>query len=316
VTAPVLSPPPPARPFDVLAVGECSLDTRLLVERWPARGEKAVVRRWEELAGGQTATAALTAARLGLRVAYAGVVGDDERAAPVLAPLRAAGVAVDGVVRVPGAATRAAVLVVEEGTGERTILGHRDPALGGGRAALAALDLGKARLLLLDASDLELAVTLAERARAAGLPIVLDLDAPAPGFEDLLARVAFPLVSRGFAEAAYGGPAEALARLVTLGARMAVVTLGPDGAAARVAGRELRSPAFRIPVVDTTGAGDAFHGAFAWGLLDGLAPEALLRTANAAAAISCTGHGAQGGRVDAGAVRALLARGDAAPARA
>lgn len=308
MSAPLLSPLPPARRFDILAVGECSLDTRLLVSSLPAPGEKRAVLHWEELAGGQIASAALAAARLGLRVAYAGAVGDDARADPVLAPLRLAEVDLSGVVRVPKAATRAAVILVEEGSGERTILGHRDAALTGASARLTALDLSAARLLLLDGSDLGLAAQLAERARRAGQPVVLDLDAPTPGFEDLLAWVDFPVVSREFADAAYGSPGAALERMAGLGARMAVVTLGAEGAWGRVAGRDLRSPAFEVPVIDTTGAGDTFHAAFAWGLLAGEGAGQVLRLANAAAALCCTAAGAQGARLDEERVRALLVR--------
>jgi sugar/nucleoside kinase (ribokinase family) len=309
VSEPVLPPLAGARALDLLGVGECSLDTRVLVEALPPPGGKGRVLEWRELPGGQVATAVLAAARLGLRAAYAGAVGDDARAEPVLAPLRRAGVDVSRVVRVAGAATRAALILVERGTGERTVLGQRDEKLGEARAELARLALGAARLLLLDATDLALATALAERARAEGVPVLLDLDAPAPGFERLLAQVDFPVVSRGFAEAAYGGAEPALARLAALGARLPVVTLGAEGALAWSGGRLLASPAFAVEVVDTTGAGDVFHGAFAWGLHRGLGAAELLRAANAAAAFACTGSGAQGALPDAGELRALLARG-------
>jgi len=309
VSNPVLAPLPPARPFDLLGVGECSLDQLLLLDALPAPGGKARVAEWRELAGGQVATAVLAAARLGLRTAYAGAVGDDARAECVLAPLRAAGADLSRVETVVGAATRAAVILVERGTGERSVLGHRDPRLGQARAALAALDLGTARLLLLDGSDLALATRLAERARSQGLAVLLDLDAPAPGFEHLLAHVDFPVVSKGFAEAAYGSAEGALDRLVALGARLPVVTLGAEGALARSAGRQLASPGFAVDVVDTTGAGDVFHGAFAWGLLRGLDAAALLRAANAAAALACTGLGAQAAIPDAEQLVAFLGEG-------
>jgi sugar/nucleoside kinase (ribokinase family) len=294
VSEPVLPSLPGEKPLDLLGVGECSLDTWVLVEALPPPGGKAPVLEWRELPGGQVATAVLAAARLGLRAAYAGSVGDDARAEPVLAPLLAAGVDVSGVVRVAGAATRTALILVERARGERTVLGQRDEKLAAGRPQLARLALDATRLLLLDATDLALAMALAGHARAEGVPVLLDLDAPVPGFERLLAQVDFPVVSRRFAEAAYGGAEPALARLAALGARLPVVTLGADGALARVGERLLASPAFAVEVVDTTGAGDVFHGAFAWGLLQGFDAAELLRVANAAAAFACTGAGAQG----------------------
>jgi len=306
MSAPVLAPPPPRR-FDVLGVGECSLDTWLWLDALPAPGGKAVVDEWRERPGGQVATAALAAARLGLRVEYAGVVGDDAAAAQVLAPLRAGGVEVSRVHVVPGARTRAAVIAVERESGERAVLGHRDPKLAEGRRALAALSLDEARLLLLDGSDFAVALPLARRARERGLPVVLDLDAAAPEAEELLAYVDFPVVSQGFAERVYGSAEAALDRFAALGARLPVVTLGATGAVARWQGRRLASPGFPVKVVDTTGAGDVFHGAFAWGLLTGLGAEALLRVANGAAACACTGLGAQGALPEAAELRAFLA---------
>jgi sugar/nucleoside kinase (ribokinase family) len=308
VSTPLLSAPRTARRFELLGVGECSLDTQLAIDVLPVSGGKVRVREWCERPGGQVATAVLAAARLGLRAAYAGALGDDARAEPVLAPLVRAGVDVTGVVRVPGAATRSAVILVERGSGERSVLGFRDERLAGGRGALARLTLDT-RLLLLDGSDLALARTLAERARAEGVPVLLDLDAPAEGFEQLLAHADFPVVSGEFANAAYGGVEAALTRLAALGARFPVVTLGARGALAWLDGRTLESPGFAVRVVDSTGAGDAFHGAFACGLCQGLAPAELLRVANAAAALACTAAGAQGALPNAQELHALLARG-------
>jgi sugar/nucleoside kinase (ribokinase family) len=224
----------------------------------------------------------------------------------VLAPLHAAGVDCSRVRTAKGARTRAAVIVVER-SGERAVLGYRDARLAAEGAALASLPLDGARLLLLDASDLPLALALARRARAGGVPVVLDLDTPSAEHEALLACVPFPVVSEVFARRAYGSAEATLARLVALGARLPVVTLGPRGALGAWQGRVLASPAFRVDAVDTTGAGDVFHGAFAWGLLRGLGAGELLRIANAAAAFACTGRGAQGALPDASRLEAFLA---------
>jgi sugar/nucleoside kinase (ribokinase family) len=308
----VLARPRPGR-LDLLGVGECSLDTWLEVEALPAPGGKAAVLARCERAGGQVATATLAAAGLGLRAAYAGAVGDDGAGARALAGLRAAGVDCARVETVAGARTRTAVIAVEQRSGERIVLGHRDPRLDDAGGALAALPLDAVRLLLLDGSDPAVACALATAARAQGVPVVLDLDTPSPRMDPLLAAVEFPVVSESFAAAAGETAEETLRRLAAHGARLPVVTRGERGALAWWQGRPLASPAFEVGVVDTTGAGDVFHAALAWGLLQGLDAPQLLRHANAAAALACTGQGAQGCLPDAAALREFLAaRGGAA----
>lgn len=295
------APPGPAGSdggaLDVLGIGQCSIDHVCTVEGLPRLGGKQGMLAYEVLPGGQVATALLAAARLGLRGAYVGSVGSDAGAALALAPLEAAGIDLAGVRRVSGAATRLAVILVDRASGERTVLGYRDPRLRLHAADVPELRIARARCLLLDGEDPGAAAHAAETARRAAVPVVLDVDAVSPDLEPLLRAVDFPVVSRSFAED-FGGDGRVrtgLARLAALGARMAVATLGEQGCLARLGEREIASPAFAIVPRDTTGAGDAFHAAFAWGLLEGLAPEPLLRAANAAAALSCRALGAQGG---------------------
>jgi sugar/nucleoside kinase (ribokinase family) len=278
-------------------MGQCSVDHVCTVEGLPRLGGKQGMLAYELLPGGQVATALLAGARLGLRGAFVGTVGSDPGAAVALAPLEAAGVDVSGVRRVAGAATRLAVILVDRASGERTVLGYRDPRLRLRAADLPESRLARARCLLADGEDPQAAAPVARAARAAGVAVVLDVDAGGPELEPLLAAADFPVVSRSFAEA-FGGDGRVrsgLARLVGLGARMAVATLGELGCLALLGEREIASPGFAVTPRDTTGAGDVFHAAFAWGLLEGLAPEPLLRAANAAAALSCRALGAQGG---------------------
>jgi len=281
---------------DVIGVGQSSLDRVCLLGGPPPLGGKTALLDSLDLPGGQIATAMLACARLGLRAAYVGSVGDDSAADVVLAPLARAGVDLRGVKRVAHAPTRSATILVDSRTGERTILGYRDPRLALAPADLEPGPIERAGCLHLDAVDPEASRFAAEIARRAGVPVVLDADGTGPGLEKLLANVDFPIVSRGLAEAmgGRGGLRAALGELCALGARLAVVTLGEHGALARRGERVIESPAFRVDVRDTTGAGDVFHAAFAWGLLEGLGVEPILRAANAAAAISCRALGAQG----------------------
>lgn len=297
-----------ARAFDVIGIGQSSLDFVCLVDGLPELAGKAQIAEFLRLPGGQVSTALLGCARLGLRSAFVGAVGDDEAGAITLAPLRAAGVDVSAVRVVPGVATQIAVVLVDRESGERTVLWHRDPELGISVAHASRAAIASARLLHLDGGDPEAGAFAAKRAREEGVPVLLDADTAVPGTSELLARVDFPVVSKGFA-ASYAGsddPREALRALVSVGARMAVVTLGEKGALALAGDRWIESPAFPIAARDTTGAGDAFHAAFAFGVLQGWDAAKTLRAANAAAALNCLALGAQGGLPTRDALCAFL----------
>lgn len=283
------------RALDVFAIGQNSLDRICVVGTAPATGGKQAVEAMLDLPGGQVATAALACARLGLRTAYAGAVGADPHGETVLEPLRKAGVDVSAVKRVPGARTQLAVIHVDAQAGERTVLWHRDPLLRLHPADLSRASIESARALHLDAGDPEAASWAADVAREAGVAVFLDADTPAPGVLELLARVDFPIVSREFAESSSqaGSARAALAELP--GDGPLVVTLGGRGAIARWGDRIIESPGFGIEPRDTTGAGDAFHGAFIWALLEGWDADTVLRAANAAAALNCRALGAQAG---------------------
>jgi sugar/nucleoside kinase (ribokinase family) len=138
-----------------------------------------------------------------------------------------------------------------------------------------------------------------------------DLDRADAGSRALLREVDFPIVSQGFAEETCGSACveAALQQLCGPTARMAVVTRGERGAIALCEGRVLEVPALQIEVVDTTGAGDVFRGAFACALLTGRGPREVLEWACAAAGLACLGRGAQGALPDASDVEARLRRG-------
>jgi len=239
-------------------------------------------------------------------VGYIGCVGDDRAAEAALEPLREAGVDLSGVREVAGASSRRAVVLVDAASGERSILSHRDPRLALEPRDLDAASITRARLLHLDAVDLDASVWAAELARREGIPVVLDADTPQEGLARLLEVVDFPVVDRRLAEelGGTGSTADGLRALGSYGARLAVATVGEEGALAWDGEQLIRSPGFRVTVHDATGAGDAFHAGFLWGLVAELPARELLRCANAVAALNCQAAGAQGGLP----VRAALER--------
>ena len=284
-----------AERYDVLGVGECSVDDSVRVDAAPAPGGKARMRERRRLAGGQIATALLGCARLGRSAAFVSSVGDDTSAEIALAPLRAAGVDLARVRRVAGAATRSAFIWVDAASGERTVLWDRDERLALGADAVTGDDLAAARLVLLDATDLPVALSVARFARERGVACVLDADASAPGLVELLALASHPAISESLACELFGSAEGAVIQLARRGAQCPIVTRGRRGAVAWSGGEVLVCPAFPIAAVDTTGAGDAFHAGIAHGLLDGLSGAPLLSMAHAVAACTCLGVGAQAG---------------------
>ncbi len=306
-----------SRPFDVVGVGQCSLDHVCLVDGLPRFAGKERIVDYTRLPGGQVATALLACTRLGLRSSFVGSVGDDDAAERVLAPLRAAGVDLGDVRTEAGCPTQLAVILLDRASGERTVLWHRDERLALRLQDVSRASIERARALHLDGGDPEVGIWAAKVAREAGIPVVLDADTPGAGMAELLARVDFPIVSQTFAESFFGttDAREALRGLSSYGGRMGVVTLGEIGALGRIAERDIESPAYAVDVVDTTGAGDVFHAAFVWALLEGFDAVGCLRAANAAAGMNCRAVGAQGGLPTRAELEAFLAQERPAPWR-
>ena len=295
--------------FDVTGLGENSLDLVFTVDQFPVAGGKLEVLDVGSRPGGQVATTVLGCAKLGLRTAYLGVVGEDPAAEEALAPLREAGVRLDDVVHRSGAATRTATVLVRASDGERSVLVRRDPRLNAQSGEFSADTISRSRLLHVDVTDPDWALWAMEQAERAGVPVMLDLDQVVPGVERILERAQFPVVSDPFARA-FGGEDELEVGLERIGAlqgcRLAVATCGAGGSIALWKGQRIRVGAFPVEVTDSTGAGDAFRAGLIRGLLQGASVESMLRSAHAVAALSCQAMGAQAGLPDRAALHDFL----------
>jgi sugar/nucleoside kinase (ribokinase family) len=285
------------RPYDVIAFGENSVDVLAVVSEWPQPDTKRALDRLAVLPGGQVATAAIAAKRLGARTSYLGVVGDDAWADVVRAALDEHGVDRRLVVR-RETRTRSAVVLVDR-AGRRTILSSRDDALALRPDELDEAWLGSGRILMLDGTDPPAAARAATLARQAGLAVMVDLDQPGDAADALLALADVAITSADF-PVAHTGTSSVSDAMATLERRhrlgMLIVTRGAAGAIGRTGGREIAVAAPPVDVVDTTGAGDAFRGAFAasWiELGDEADPAELMRRAAIAGALSCRAPGAQ-----------------------
>jgi ribokinase len=275
----------------VLVAGSANLDFVVRAGHVPAPGETVLGGAFSTHPGGKGANQAVACARAGgARTRMLVALGNDAYAAPLEASLRSAGVQLD-IVRVADQATGTAFICVAD-SAENAIT-----VAPGANEALRAEDLpdlgGVSHLLLQLETPLDTVRAYAQKARAAGVTVVLNA-APARALPaDLLAAIDVLLVNEGEVAAlsgVHGSIADALARLSV---PCVIVTLGARGCCARESGRLLLQPAFRVQPIDTTGAGDTFCGALVAALSRAAALPAALRFASAAAAIASTRLGAQ-----------------------
>lgn len=293
----------------VVCVGIAVLDRIHAVAQLPVGPGKHFAHSLTEAGGGPAATAAVTVARLGGEAALWSRVGDDRAGETILAELAAYGVATDAVRRCPGARSSTASIAVEPG-GERQIVTYVDPALDPDPAWLPLDALGAAGCLLADLRWPEGSQRALRAASARGLPAVLDADvAPDPAaVRPLLALASHVVFSEPGLRQATGAadPADGLARARALAPGILAVTLGERGALVFGDYGPQHIPAFPIAAVDTTGAGDVFHGALALALAEGQALGPGLRFAAAAAALKCIRPGGRAGIPDRRAVAQFL----------
>lgn len=286
-----------ARPV-VICLGLSAFDLTWGVDALPAGGGKTRAVDFHEGGGGMAANAAVAAARLGADARFWGRAGDDSAGRAMRDELAQAGVDVAQFRLFEGARSSVSGIVVD-GRGERMIVNFRGDGLPADPAWLPFDAVARAQAVLADPRWPEGALALFQAARRHGVPSVLDGDMAEPWvFDQLLPHTDVAAFSEP-ALAAYSGGGALHAQLGVArarGCRLAAVTLGERGVAwLDEAGALQTLPAFAVDAVDTTGAGDVFHGALAFALGAGLAPAQAFRLSAAAAALKCRQAGGRSG---------------------
>lgn len=281
---------------DMVGVGLNATDTVIPLASYPDRGAKVEYSERAIMPGGQVATTVVACQTWGLRTRYVGKLGDDDAARLHNEAFESVG-AEARIVTVPGHASLHNVIMVDNG-GERTILCQRDEHMVLRPEELRREWIVNARVLHVDGFDTAAATQAASWARAAGVQVVADLDEPYPGVDDLIANVDYMIVNKNFSCRLMddNNLERALRRMqARYGCRLSAATLGEDGVLAWNGRHLIHSPAYRISVVDTTGAGDIFRAGFIYGLLQDWSLEQQLDFSCAAAAMNCMAKGARGG---------------------
>jgi len=277
-----------------VGLGYCAWDYLGIVDHIPRfDAPTASMADFATSGGGPVSTALVALARLGAQTGYLGVIGNDEAGLNLKRAFEQEGVYVNHLRLQPGARSPVCIVLVHAKTGRRSILCYRGTHAElklqqADRAYVAA-----ARFLHLDGHHMTAAITAAQWMREAGGTVVLDANKPRPRLDELLPWVDVLITNASFPPAHTGQQdiAGAAQKLAHTGARLVVTTLGEQGCLCFTAESSLHVPGFAVNVVDTTGAGDAFHGAFIYGLLRAWSLQRTATFANAVAALSCTALG-------------------------
>jgi len=290
-----------AERFDILGLGAVAVDDLLFLREFPRPDSKTAILRRERHAGGNAGTALVAARRMGRACAYAGTLGEDELSRFIVDGFEAEDVGVGHLVRRAGARPFHSTILVDTTTTTRTILYDADGVIGADPSGPAAEVIRSARVLLVDHVGLEGMVRAARIARAAGIPVVADLEKEAGQFfPELLTLVDHLILPIEFAcriSGARDGPS--IVRALWARDRAAVVVTGSAEGSWYLSAEELgvvfHQPAFRVEAVDTNGCGDVFHGVYAAGLSEGMPAAERIRFAAAVAALKATQAGGQQG---------------------
>lgn len=287
---------PKQKEFDAVGFGLNAVDHLVVVPEYPAFDTKVRFTEYEKSAGGQTASAMVALQRLGFKTAYAGRFGSDEDGRFGLRAIEYEGVNLDFAETIESAANQVAFIIIDARSGERTIIWDRDERLSY-RPDEAPIEIASRGCVLhLDAHDPPACVAMAEAARAAEAIITADIDNIYEGLPELLPLIDVLISSAEFPHR-LTGISDERASLVEIKARYGCeivgATLGARGALIYCDGQFIESPAFEVPegCRDTTGAGDAFHAGFIYGMLTDEDLETCMKLGNAVAALKCRSLG-------------------------
>lgn len=284
--------------FEVAGFGTNAVDFLITVPNYPDFGSKVELDHYRRFPGGEIATTLSGLQRLGLSTAYAGRFGDDDAGDFGLESLRVEGVDISACERVSNATTQIAFIIIDAGSGERTVLWKRDERLKYTEEE-APTDLAQqAKILHLTPHDGNACVEMAKAAQSAGTIVSVDMDNVFEATDELLKLTDILVVSSDLPQKLFGisNTQDALRKLYEgSGAGLVGITHGSAGSTFLCEGQFFETQGFSVPGVcrDTTGAGDAFRAGLLFGILTGQDVETCAQMANAVAALNCREVGAR-----------------------
>ncbi len=283
--------------FDCLGLGICALDYLSILDPYPGLDEKVNVVSSSVQGGGPVPTAMVTLAKLGAEVAFVGKIGDDYEGMMIRSELEKYKVNVDYMVIQEKVRSLKAFIWVDKNSGKRTVALDRAGMKPVSPKEISCLKEVSFNCLHLDGRDIDACIFLAKKAKKYGSEIVLDLGSLREDIEKLFPLVDYLVVSRKFADdyTRLENATQACLELKKIGSKCVVVTLSEKGCLWADKDKVNYFPAFKVNVVDTTGGGDVFHGAFIFGLLKKWRMKKIIEFASACAALKCRKLGGRQG---------------------
>ncbi len=284
--------------IQVVGLGQACLDHLGRIESYPEEDGKVEFMDFDVQCGGPASTALVTLSRLGIKTSFLGSISDDSFGIEILKGLKEENVDPSLLKITPGYTSQVAFISINKGDGKRTIFWHRGSVP---HLRSKDVDLGpfpNARIFHTDGLMIEAAIEAAGQARERGLTVVLDAGTMREGSQALVSLVDVLIASERFSLSLVGAtepPEKALEALRKWGPKEVVITLGSNGSVGLCDEEIIYQKAFPIQAVDTTGAGDVYHGAYIYGLLQGWDMSGCMRFASATSALKCMEIGARKG---------------------
>ena len=279
----------------VAGLGQCSLDYIAVTEGYPGEDTKFEAAEMLVEGGGPVATALVALSRLKVKTDFAGVIADDPAGVEIRRGLKAEGVGIGGLLKRRGGHSQTANIIVNRSNATRTVIWRRATVKGLTSSEVRPSFIKGKGFLLLDGLMAPASIRAAGIARRLGVPVMLDGGSLRPGMLKLAALADYVVCSESFAREYARTPARALKALASIGVGTATVTLGKGGSLTLSDGVSFKVPAFKVRAVDTTGAGDVFHGGYIYGLLKGWGIKKTVTFASAFAALKCLAPGGRSG---------------------
>ena len=299
----------PLERIRVVGLGQACIDYLGTCPFYPDVDSKIELAGLQIRCGGPASTALVTLSRLNVPTSFLGSVSDDPFGLKIVNNLQKEKVDITSLKIVPGYTSQFAFIAVNKDDGKRTIFWHRGsvPHLKADDVDLSIFP--NAQILHIDSLMTDAAIEAARQAKAAGMFVVMDGGTMRKGTSRLVSLVDILIASETFATSLVGfeAPIEtALNGFQKMGPGQVVITLGAKGSVGINDQGIIRQEAFNVKTVDTTGAGDVYHGGYIYGLLNGWEMGECMRFASACAALKCKETGAQNGISDIKAVRKFM----------